>query len=135
MSKEELLYYVNRIDPLASLDDVEEFRELNEWDLYILFNNGKKVVFDRFSGYYKDIFYDNIHEITEELETKEFAYRLRSLMGRNNITQDELAEMIGVSRPMISNYVRGMSIPSVMVVRKMAKVFGCSLDDFFYEEI
>ena len=128
------LYYINCVDPFATLEDIEEIKELNEWDLLIVFKNGRKVIFDRFTGYYKDVFYDSIHEITAEQEKREFAYRLRSLMARSRITQEDLAEMIDISRPMISNYIRGTSVPSVIVARKIAKALDCSMDDFFYKE-
>lgn len=129
-----LLYYINRIDPLATMNDIDTIDELNEWDLLIIFKNGRKVIFDKFTGYYKDIFYDSIHEVTEEQEKKEFAYRLRSLMGRQQITQEELADSINTSQVMISRYVRGETIPSAIVLRKIAKALDCSMDDFFYKD-
>lgn len=128
------LYYVVSVDPFATMDDVEEIKELNEWDLLIVFKNGRKVVYDRFTKYFKDVFYNDINELTEEQEKKEFAYRLRSLMGRNEITQEELADIINTSQVMISRYVRGENIPSAIVLRKMAKALNCSMDDFFYKE-
>ena len=109
-------------------------KELNEWDLLIIFKNGRKVIYDRFTGYYKDVFYDSIYELTEEQEKKEFAFRLRSLMGRRGISQDVLAESIDSTQSMISRYVRGETIPSVIVARKIAKVLDCSIDDLFYKE-
>lgn len=131
---EYLLYYINCVDPFATLADVKEIKEINEWDLLIVFKNGRKTLFDKFTGYYKDIFYDSIHEITEEQEKREFAFRLRSHMARNQITQEDLAEIIDTSQVMISRYVRGETIPSVIVLRKIAKALGCSMDDFFYKE-
>lgn len=129
-----LLYYINCVDPFATMEDVKELKELNEWDLLIVFKNDRRVIFDRYTGYYRDVFYNSINEITEEQEKKEFAYRLRSLMARNQITQESLAEAINTSQVMISRYVRGDTIPSVMVLRKISKLLNCSMDDFFYRE-
>ena len=131
---EYLLYYVNCVDPFATMADVKEFRELSEWDLLIVFKNGRKVLFDKFTGYYKDVFYNSIQDITEEQEKREFSFRLRSLMGRKGITQDILADAIDSTQAMISRYVRGDSIPSVIVARKIAKVLDCTIDDLFYKE-
>lgn len=130
-----LWQYVSKIDPFAEKRDVESIKELNEWDLLITFTTGRKVIFDKYTGYYKDIFYKDVNEITEEQEKKEFAYRLRSFMGRKMITQDQLAETINVSRVMISKYVRGEAMPSVIVAKKIANVLGCSLDDLFHTQI
>ena len=131
---EYLWQYVIMIDPFATEDDISEIKELNEWDLLIKFRNGRKVLFDRFTGYYKNIFYENIKEITEEQEMREFSFRLRSLIGRKQVSQKELAERVGTSQVMISRYVKGDVIPSVLMVRKIAKALGYSMDDFFDKE-
>lgn len=129
-----LWQYVTKIDPFAEKKDVLEIKELNEWDLLITFTTGRKVIFDKYTGFYKDVFYKDITEITEEQEKKEFAYRLRSIMGRRAFTQDQLADSVNVTRTMISRYVRGEALPSVIVAKKIAKVLGCSLDDLFHTQ-
>jgi DNA-binding XRE family transcriptional regulator len=131
---EYLWQYVRMVDPFATKEEVAELKELNEWDLLIVFHSGKKVVLDRYTGYHKDVFYNSVNELTEEQEKKEFAYRLRSLMNRKWITQEQLAEQINTSQVMISRYVRGETIPSAIILRKIAKALDCSMDDFFYQE-
>lgn len=131
---EHLWQYVTMVDPFATENEVAEIRELNEWDLLIVFHSGRKVILDRFTGYHKNIFYKDVNEITEEQEKREFAYRLRSLMGRKGITQNQLAEMINVTQVMISRYVTGEAIPNSITLRKIAKALDYSMDDFFYRE-
>ena len=131
---EYLWQYVTMVDPFATENEIAEIRELNEWDLLIVFHSGRKVILDRFTGYHKNIFYKDINELTEEQEKREFAYRLRSLMGRKGISQDRLAEMINTSQVMISRYVRGETMPGAIVLRKIAKALDYSMDDFFYRE-
>lgn len=126
--------YVLRIDPFATYEDIENIVEIDDWDLLVVFKDGRKIIYDRFNGYHKNIIHDNINELTEDQERKEFAYRLRSLMGRNKITQEMLADEINISRTMISRYVRGESVPSAIVLRKIAKILNCSMDDFFYKQ-
>ena len=133
MSKH-VLHYIKMIDPSATLDDVVTITKLNDWDIFIEFKDGRKRIFDSSTGYHKDIFYDDINEITEEQERKEFIYRLRTFMARNNINQEELAEKIGTTQTMISRYIRGETIPNVFTVRKIAKVLNCSMDDLFYQK-
>lgn len=129
-----LWQYVRMVDPFATENEIAELKELNEWDLLIEFYNGKKVILDRFTGYHKTIFYNNLNELTEEQEKKEFAYRLRSLMNRKRITQEQLADKLNTTQVMISRYVRGETIPSAITLRKIAKALDCSMDDFFYRE-
>lgn len=131
MDEKYLWQYVMQINPFTKYDEVEEIKELNNWDLLITYKDGKKILFDRYTGYYKNISYGNINELSESQEKKEFAYMLRSLMGRNLITQEELAKRVDTSQVMISRYVRGETIPSATMLNKIAKAIGCSMDDFF----
>lgn len=126
-----LFQYARMCDSRISEDDVEEYVEINEWDLLIIFRDGRRFIYDRFTKAYKEIYYDSVDEITEEQEKRELAYRIRSLMGRRWINQDELAEMVGTSQIMISRYVRGETVPSAIMLRKIAKALRYSMDDFF----
>ena len=134
MLENRLWQYVLKYDPFATKIDVVSIDELNEWDLLIKFRDGKKVIYDTYTNYYKEIFYNDIDELTDEQEKKEFAYRLRSIMSRNHITQYQLAELTNTSQVMISRYVRGESVPSAIVLRRIAKILNCSMDDFFYRQ-
>lgn len=132
--RKDLWQYVLMVDPFIKKEDVIEIKELNDWDILITFEDGNKVLFDRFTGYHKNIFYNDINELTERQEKKEFAYRLRSLMGRKWITQEQLARDINVTQAMISRYVRGEAFPNALTLRKIAKALNCSMDDFFYKD-
>ena len=46
-----------------------------------------------------------------------------------NLSQDELAEKIGVSRQTLSKYETGESLPDIEKCRLLADVFGVSMDD------
>lgn len=127
--------YALKCDPFVHKEDILAFKELNEWDLLIIFKDGRKIVYDRFTDYHRDVFYDDINNLTDEQEIKEFANRLRIMMKRKLIVQEELADSIGVTPVMISRYINGQSIPDVLKVRKIAKVLNCSMDDLFYPQI
>lgn len=129
------LQYILKCDPFATKDDIESVTEINEWDLLIIFKDGRQILYDTFNNFQKNKFYNSINEITDEQEKREFAYRLRSIMNRKGITQEQLAEIIETSQVMISRYTTGQTIPSVIVLRKIAKALNCSMDDFFYKDI
>lgn len=131
MSEDYLWQYVMQINPFIKKDDVKSIEEMNDWDIVITFNDGRKILYDKCTGYYKNISYSDINELTEEQEKREFAYKLRSLMRRNYITQDELAAEINITQAMVSRYVRGETIPTAITLRKIAKALNCSMDDFF----
>lgn len=50
---------------------------------------------------------------------------------RNNFTQAELAERVGVSRQTINSIETKKYIPSTILALKIAKVFNMKVDDLF----
>jgi putative transcriptional regulator len=49
-----------------------------------------------------------------------------------DITQEQLANAVGVSRMSISSYEQGIAEPSVFVALKMAEYFNTTINDLFY---
>jgi putative transcriptional regulator len=48
-----------------------------------------------------------------------------------NLTQDELAQAVGVSRQSIISIERGRYTPSLYLALRFAQYFSCSLDELF----
>ena len=48
-----------------------------------------------------------------------------------NITQEELAEKIGVSRQTINSIETNSFVPSTVLALKLSRLFGKSVNDFF----
>ncbi len=53
---------------------------------------------------------------------------------RYNLSQEELAEKVSVSRQTIHSIETGKFIPSTMLAFKIAKVFNMKADDLFHLE-
>lgn len=51
-----------------------------------------------------------------------------------NITQDDLAKIIEVSRQTINAMEKGKYVPSTVLALKIAKYFGKSVDEIFFLE-
>ena len=58
-----------------------------------------------------------------------FCENLITLRKLHNISQEELAEKVGISRQTLSKYETGESIPDIEKTQAIAEVFGVSLDD------
>lgn len=58
-----------------------------------------------------------------------FKENLIQLRKMNGLTQESLAEKIGVTRQAIAKWEAGDSIPDIERCRQLADVFGVSLDD------
>lgn len=58
-----------------------------------------------------------------------FPKRLRQLISENlNITQDRLAEIVGVTRQTVGNWCSGESSPDAVSLKKIADCFDISID-------
>ena len=74
--------------------------------------------------------YDRNYEETKK-NLKTFGSRIQELRKKNNLTQSELAEKIGLSTNFIGMVERGERNTSVDKIFKLAKAFNISLAQFF----
>jgi transcriptional regulator with XRE-family HTH domain len=54
--------------------------------------------------------------------------KIKELREARSITQDELATVLGLSRPTITKYERDERVPDLIIANRMAEHFGVSLD-------
>jgi transcriptional regulator with XRE-family HTH domain len=59
---------------------------------------------------------------------KEFAEKLKALRNLHYMTQQEVAEKIGVTRSAYSNYEQGLRTPDLEVVKKICLLYEISAD-------
>ena len=62
-----------------------------------------------------------------------FKDNLISLRKLNHLSQEELAEKLGISRQTLSKYETGESVPDIEKCKAIADVFGVTLDDLVNE--
>jgi len=60
--------------------------------------------------------------------------RLKNLREEQKLTQEELAERLGISRQSIISVERGRSMPSLPLALRIANIFSRSLEDLFLDE-
>ncbi|MBR5112963.1 MAG: helix-turn-helix domain-containing protein [Clostridia bacterium] len=58
-----------------------------------------------------------------------FAENLLSLRKRNSMTQEALAEKLGVSRQAVAKWESGETVPDLEKSRLIAEIFGVTLDE------
>ena len=58
----------------------------------------------------------------------DLASKLTTLRKRNNLTQSQLAERLGISPSIASSYETGVRQPSLEVLIKLAQFYHCSTD-------
>ena len=60
--------------------------------------------------------------------------RLKVARAEKDLTQEDLAKLIGVSRQSINAIESGRYVPSTVLALKMAQVFGKSVEEIFFLE-
>lgn len=60
-----------------------------------------------------------------------FGHRLRNFREDRGMTQEELAEAVGLSRASIANMEAGRQDPPVTMFWKLSRTLGHGMDDFF----
>ena len=63
-----------------------------------------------------------------------FASKLQEIRVENNISQEGLAEMLGVSRQSVSKWERGKGYPEIDKLIFISERFGVSLDELLKEK-
>ena len=67
------------------------------------------------------------------VENKKIGTRLMNLRKTRGLTQKDLAEMFGLSRPLISMYESGVRLPSPHIMKKYSTLFNATVDDIFFK--
>ena len=60
--------------------------------------------------------------------------RIKELRAKYNLTQEQLAEKIGISRPALSDIETGKTIPRGQTIIRIANVFGMPAEQIFFED-
>lgn len=58
--------------------------------------------------------------------------RLKQWRAAKNLTQADLAELVGVSRKTINTVENGVFVPSVFLALKLARQLGTSVESIFF---
>jgi transcriptional regulator with XRE-family HTH domain len=68
-------------------------------------------------------------KISRKEKMMNFSKNLRELRARRDLTQEDLADKVGVSRQMIARYESGENYPEMDKALLIAKTLDCNLDD------
>ncbi len=60
--------------------------------------------------------------------------KIKELRVNKKLTQEELAEAIGVTQACVAMWETGKALPNSDKLPKLAEVLGCSIDDLYRKE-
>lgn len=69
------------------------------------------------------------------MEKLRFSLNVKHLRDVKNISQQGLADILGLERTSISNYERGKSVPSLELVEKISRLFNVRPSDLLYHDL
>lgn len=58
--------------------------------------------------------------------------RLKVLRAERDLTQEELADRIGVTRKTVNTIERGVFVPSTVLALRLARCFGVPVEEIFW---
>ena len=61
--------------------------------------------------------------------TISFGINLRTLREKKNLSQEDLARKLKISRQSISKWEQGISYPSILYLVPLTKIFDCTLEE------
>lgn len=109
-------------------DQVESYEVYDSFEIIVTLNDGSQILYDDFDRAIDFISMFN----EEEDQRRRFGYRLRKMTRLKGMTQDELAKQTGISKNMLSMYMRGLSVPTLFKASKIAEVLGCTIEDLLH---
>ena len=59
----------------------------------------------------------------------DFGKRLCEIRKRQGYTQERLADLIGVAKSTVTGYEKGYREPNIATIKKLARIFGISIDE------
>ena len=68
------------------------------------------------------------------MNSEGFSRNLRRLRSEKNLTQEQLANILGVSIQSVSRWECGNTMPDIMLLPVIAKLYGVTIDDLYREE-
>ena len=111
--------------------NIEEYEAISKWELFVRLSTGEKLIFDALYNTVRFVRYED-DNLTYEQKVKEFARNLRKFLGYNFMTQEELADKVGISRVMMNKYMNGKAVPNAILANDIAKVLKCSVQELYY---
>lgn len=112
-------------------EDMVDWYPSAQMEITVKIKDGKKYAYDFMTrrAYPVRDQNDNDIDISEEEWRDMFAHNLNKKMRNVTMSQDRLAEEVGISQVMISKYVNGLATPSSLNLIKIAKALQCSIHE------
>jgi transcriptional regulator with XRE-family HTH domain len=86
------------------------------------------------NGDFKKPCYNPSNQFQLEDDAMPFAQKLSTLRNERGLTQQEMANLIGVGIAQMRRYEKGNSSPTLEVIKNIARTLGISADELIFDE-
>ena len=94
-------------------------------------DDGSKIEYNSVNNTMRDVtkFYirEQSIDVDEAAWRREFGHKLQRAIAEKGMTQEKLSDATGISRQMLSRYVRGTSTPSGYILSRIVNALGCDV--------
>ena len=115
----------------ALFEQSVKYTATGSYTILVDLEDGSKIEYDSHDNTIRDVsriyVRDDRGAIDETVWRKEFGHQLRRAIADRGITQEQLSDMTGISRQMLSRYVKGTSTPSGYVLSRLSEVLDCDV--------
>lgn len=112
-------------------EDMVDWYPSAQMEITVKIKDGKKYAYDFMPRRAYPVWdqNDNDIDVSEEEWRNMFARNLNKKMRNVTMSQDRLAEEVGISQATISKYVNGLATPSSLNLIKITKALRCSVHE------
>lgn len=105
-----------------------ECRPSGRSSILVTLNDGSKIEYESNSNTVRNVTRMYTENATdEESWRKDFGQQLRKLIADKGYTQEKLSDVTGISRQMLTRYVRGNSTPSGYILTRLSDALDCDI--------
>lgn len=122
-------YYLEH-HPFTKVEDIQSFHALSMFELVIDFKDGTRELYDMSDNTRRGL--PRIDApLSDEQHRKEFPKRLQYWMRIRNVNQQEMADRLKTTQPMINKYLTGRAYPGYVRMKRMAEILRITVDDLY----
>lgn len=108
-----------------------DYAMTGRYTILVCLDDNSKIEYNSYDNTIRDVsrIYnrDEYSALEEDVWRKEFGHQLRRAIVDRGITQEELSDLTGISRQMLSRYVNGTSTPSGYIISRLSEVLKCDV--------
>ena len=106
------------------------YEEVSPTEMIVKTDDGHVYLYDTWGDTIRHMPSDS--DMDKDRFAMEVGERIRRIMDKRGITQEELSESTGISQTMISRYILGKNIPGLHAADKISRALRCTVNDLLY---